>query len=120
MPIVLTLLAIVVLALIVLYVARTKVSAREQITEELKSDATPTLEYDVPTGQDPAVILAALDQAGYTASVDPALPQQIVLISCPGGVDRERARVRSVIQSAQVTTQQDGVPLQVDVRFRDE
>jgi hypothetical protein len=112
--------ALVALALIVLYVVREQVKLREQVDEDLTGGSTPTLEYAVPTGQDPAVILAALERAGYTATVDPTHTHQIVLIACPWGVEPERASVRSVIESASVTAPQDGVPLEVDVRFRDE
>ena len=114
------LLALVALAAIVLYVVRQEMRQRERVDTKLHDDRVPTLEYDVPAGQDPTVILAALERAGYTATVDPGGPHQLVLVECPAGVDRERARVRSVIESASVTTPEDGVPLQVDVRFRDE
>jgi len=112
--------AVLALALIVLYVVREQVKLREQVDEDLDDGSVPTLEYAVPTGQDPAVILAALHRADYTATVDPNHAHQIVLIACPGGVEPERATVRSVIESASVTAPQDGVPLEVDVRFRDE
>jgi len=118
-PIVITL-AILVLGLIVLYVVREQVKHREQVDAELSDPRTSTLEYVVPTGQDPAVILAPLEQAGYTATVDPSGAHQIVMVHCPAGRDRERARVRSLIESANVTAPQDGVPISVDVRFRDE
>jgi hypothetical protein len=115
-----TLVAVIALVWIMLYALRQHVSRRERIDEELHQDATPTLEYDVPTGQDPTVIVAALDRAGYTATSDPHHSHQLVLVACPAGLDRERAHVRAVIESASVTTPQDGVPLQADVRFRDE
>jgi hypothetical protein len=105
---------------IVLYVLRQQGAEREQIDERLLDEQTPTLEYDVPTGQDPAVLLAALQQAGYTASADPRPTHHVVMILCPEGVERERGNVRSVIESASVTRHEDGVPLQVEVRFRDE
>lgn len=114
------LVALVALGLIVLYVVREQVRQRQHVDEELHEERTPTLEYVVPTGQDPVVILAALERAGYTATVDPHHARQVVLIACPAGVERERAHVRSVIEAADVTAPQDGVPLEVDVRFRDE
>jgi hypothetical protein len=115
-----TVLAVAALVWIVLYVVREQLKEREQVDKELHGDETPTLEYAVPEGQDPAVVLAALERAGYTATVDPNGPHQVVLIACPAGVDRDRAHVRSVIESGSVTAPQDGVPMQVDVRFRDE
>jgi hypothetical protein len=92
----------------------------QAVQDDLESPRTPTLEYDVPTGQDPAVVLAALQQAGVTATNDSTTEGQRVLIACPEGLDRQRARARAAIGSANVTTQSDGVPMQVDVRFADE
>ena len=115
--------AILALGLITLYVLREQkgfLRRHEEVDEELHSDRTPTLAYEVPVGQDPAVILAALGRAGYTATSDSTHPRQTVLIACPGGIEGERRRVRAVIESASVTTPDDGVPIRVDVRFRDE
>src|SRR3954447_10303685 len=113
-------LSLVVIAWVAFAAFRGKVREREQVDEELHDERVPTLEYAVPTGQDPVVILTALEREGYTATVDATHPQQVVLIACPGGVDRQRAHVRAVIESASVTTPQDGVPLEQDVRFLDE
>jgi hypothetical protein len=115
-----TVLGIVALAAIVLYVIRQQLAEREQVARELHDEHTPTLEYALPTGQEPALILAALEQDGFTATVDPHHARQRVLVSCPGGVDRHRARVRAVIASAMVVTPEGGVPPEPDVRFRDE
>jgi hypothetical protein len=115
-----TILAMVALVWIVVYVVREETAKRVQIDHELHDDHTPTLEYSVPAGQDPAVILAALEREGYTATVDPNHSQQLLLIACPGGLDRHRAHVRSIIASADVTTPDDGAPIDVDVLFRDE
>jgi hypothetical protein len=118
-PIVLAL-ALLALLFIVLYYLREQVRHRQHVDEVVEDERTPTLEYDVPTGQDPAVILAALTSAGYTATVDPTGVHQVVSVACPAGVDRERAHVRSLIESANVTAPDDGVRLDADVRFRDE
>jgi len=91
-----------------------------EVHEELHEDRTPTLEYAVPVGQDPTVVLAALEQAGFTATSDPSHPQQTVLIACPAGVDAQREGVRRVIESAGVTTPQDGARVPDRVQFRDE
>jgi hypothetical protein len=115
-----TVLVIVALAGIVLYVIREQVAHREKVDRELHDEQTPTLEYLVPTGQDPVVFLVALERAGYTATVDPHHARQVVLIACPDGVDRQREHVRSVIESASVVTPEGGVPPEPEVRFRDE
>jgi hypothetical protein len=113
-------LALVALGAIVLYVVRQQVRQRERIDEELGGRRSFTLEYAVPTGQDPTVILAALARSGYTATVAPRGAHHHVLIACPAGVDRERAQVRATIESATVTAAEDGVPLAAEVRFVDE
>lgn len=115
-----TVLAIVALAVIVLYVVRQQVAERERVSRDLHDERMPTLEYLVPTGQDPAVILTALERAGYTATVDPHHAQQLMLIACRGGLEHDRETVRSAIESASVTAPQDGIPVAAEVRFRDE
>jgi len=114
------LIAAVVLAAIVLYAVRQHAAAHNRVDAELHDERVPTLEYAVPTGQDPVVILAALEQAGYVATVDPQGAHQHVLVKCPRGIEAERESVRSAIESASVTTPIDGMPLAVDVRFLDE
>ena len=114
--------AVLALALIVLYVARQQtglIHRHQEVDRALHSDV-PTLAYEVPLGQDPAVILAALNEAGYDSTSDGTHPRQTVLIGCPGGIEGEREQVRAIIASANVTTPQDGVPLETDVRFLDE
>jgi hypothetical protein len=93
---------------------------RERVEADLHAPGTPTLEYVVPTGEDPAIVLAALDRAGYTAGVDSHGPHQLVLVKCPDGVDASRAQVRSVIESAGVTTPKVEVRAHPAVQFRDE
>ena len=114
------LLAIAALVWVVVYVVRAETTKRKQVDHELHEERTPTLAYAVPTGQDPAVILAALESEGYTATVDPHHTQQVVLIACPAGLDRDRAQVRSIIASADATTLDDGARVDVDVQFLDE
>lgn len=118
----LILIVVIVLALAVgaMYLVRPHLRERQRVDEVLADPRTPTLEYAVPTGQDPAVILAALHRAGYTATVDPHGSHQVVIIECPAGVDAERGDVRAVIESADVTAPDDGAPVDAVVRFRDE
>jgi len=104
------LVALVALGALAMYVLRQQSIEREQVEAELHDSSTPTLEYSVPNGQDPVHILAALERAGFTAGVDSHGAHQIVMVKCPDGPDRARARVRSLIESVS-----DGSP-----RFRDE
>lgn len=115
-----TVIGIAALIWIVLYVVREQVAQRARVAAELDSPQTPTLEYAVPTGQDPAVIIAALEKAGYTATADPNHVHQLLRVACPSGLDRQREQVRTVIESASVTAVRDGVPIEADVQFADE
>jgi hypothetical protein len=107
---ILILVGLVALGALVLWLLRDQSIAREHIDQQLHDPDTPTLEYAVPTGQDPVTILVALERAGFTASVDPHHTHQHVLVGCPDGVDHQRTLVRSVIGSTGRT----------DVRFVDE
>jgi len=115
-----TVLVLAVLLGVAAYVVREHIARRERVDDVLLDPRTPTLDYEVPTGQDPAVLLGALEKEGYTATVDPHGAHQVVLVQCPGGLEAHREDVRSVIESANVTSVDDGIPLRVDVRFRDE
>jgi hypothetical protein len=61
----------------------------------LQAENRPTLRYEVPAGQDPALVLAGLRQAGFDASADsePGPSSPIVIIGATGGApDREAVR----------------------------
>ena len=63
--------------------------------EVLQTDSRPTLRYEVPPGQDPALVLAGLREAGYDASADsePGPSSPIVIIGATAGApDREAVR----------------------------
>jgi len=112
------LVAMVVLGTLLVHMVRDQSIEREQVSRRLHDPGTPRLEYVVPTGQDPVVVLAVLERAGYTATVDPSGAHQVVMVQCR--VDRDRERVRSLIESANVTALHEGMPISVAVRFRDE
>src|SRR5689334_3864818 len=91
-------LLVVLLVLAVLAVKR--FSAREvQHSDRLQRDDRTTLRYEVPAGQDPAVVLAGLRQAGYDASADsePGPSSPIVIIGARGGGDPDREAVRRTL-----------------------
>jgi hypothetical protein len=111
---------VIVLAVLGFVGVRAWVFARQRQTDEIVGPGIPSLEYVVPDGQDPVVVLTALSADGYTATTDPAAPN-LVHIACPAGLDRERPRVRATIQHAGVTAVDTGVPFEPDqVRFVDE
>jgi hypothetical protein len=79
-----------------------------------------TLRYHVPTGQDPTVLLAALQEAGYVVSPDLDNGEHVVTIACPQGREQERPKVRAVIGRANSTTL-EGPEFDLDtVTFDDE
>ena len=93
---------------------------RERVEAELHDANTPTLEYVLPTGEDPVVVVAALERAGYTVGVDSNGAHQVVLVRCPEGLDRCRPEVRAIIETAGAPTPRAEVHTHSDVRFRDE
>lgn len=80
-----------------------------------------SLRYEVPPGQDPAAVTAALMQEGFeVVRDDAAMHSQDLLILCPAGADRERAHVRSVI-AHEAPIDMEGHPMpEHEVRFADE
>jgi hypothetical protein len=114
------LVALVVVVAMVMRLLKDDSLARERVDERLHDPGTPTLEYAVPTGEDPVFVVAALERAGYTVGVDSHGPHQVVMVECPDGPDRSRTSVRAVIGSAGDGGPRDGVPVRAAVRFRDE
>ncbi len=117
------LLLIVVLVLAALAVKR--FTAREvQHSDRLQSDDRTTLRYEVPAGQDPAVVLTGLRRAGYDASADsePGPSSPIVIIGARGG-SPDREAVRRTLAELDGTNVVPGESAPVErsrVRFVDE
>ena len=61
----------------------------------LHQPGTHRLVYAVPGGQDPAVLLAALAHAGFTAVTDLEGGTERLLVACE---EHDRAQVRSIIE----------------------
>lgn len=74
--------------------------------------------YDVPVGQDPAVLLAALDRAGYKAASDMDHGVERVLVPCP--TEHDRAQVRSIIEHVHSTSFEGAEMNVAHVSFEDE
>ena len=114
------LLVVIVLTVIGLYWVRPWARQRQRLSDHVNAPSTPTLDYRVPAGQDPAVVMAALTGAGYEAAVDPHDAHR-VRVDCPAGPDEERSRVREVIAGARSTAIDAGKPARPDtVVFEDE
>lgn len=114
---------LIVLALLVAWLVVREVRARAEkearTHEEVESRTLPVLEYVVPTGQDPAVLVTALHAEGYETTVHTEPTHQHLLIRCPAGVDRDRAHVRAIIAD-QGTSMDDPAQLGGRVLFTDE
>lgn len=121
--------AITVLVLILLVIGwivvssgvlTTSAEAGEVHVDEARDQTGPgeqVLRYQVPEGQDPAVVLGALATHGFDASTEPGAMHQYVLIEGPAAADREA--VREVLSSTR-TSMLDGRPIDTEVRFADE
>lgn len=72
---------------------------------------TDALRYDVPVGQDPAAVIAALRQAGYRVARDlrPTHIQEL-LITSPGGTTLDRDQVRAAIERAPIDIEGASAP----------
>jgi hypothetical protein len=116
------LLGVVLLAVIVWFAfkAAAWAAARSEVDAHLSEPAVETLDYVVPEGQDPAVVLAALHQNGVEAAPDSGA-KQLVHVACAPTNDGERERVRSIIEAINTSAIDAGVPFDAGaVRFEDE
>ena len=62
-----------------------------------------TLRYRVPDAQDPTVLIAHLEKAGYRSTLDEVGGDKILAIACLDGRDDARTRVRTAIQEVDTT-----------------
>lgn len=112
---------IVIAALIGLVLAlglRRLVFDLEETDRKLHQPDARIVAYAVPEGQDPAVLTAALEQAGYLAATEEQWGRTHLLVACPEEPDR--SVIRSVIEGVH-TTSFDGVAVDVGhVHFDDE
>ena len=109
-----------VVAWLVLGVAgmgKSKQTGRTKAQELRHSNAT--LHYEVPPGQDPAVLVAALSKAGFEAEDELVEGRNRLLIGRADGEAPVRSSVRDVIEGANQTTMGGG-PIQHRVVFEDE
>lgn len=90
--------------------------AGEQVLDPVEDQ----LRYQVPVGQDPVVLVAALGRDGYDAVTVMEGGHHHVVITCPAGPDRDRAHVRAIIRSASQTSPEGNQFSPGEVRFEDE
>lgn len=117
---------LLILALVLGVLAVKRFSRAEVERSNLLQNAdTPTLRYQVPPGQDPAVVINTLRRAGYNASPDsePGPSSPIVIVGSPdgGAPDREAVRATLVLASGtNVVPDESGEVERGRVLFEDE
>lgn len=109
---------ILVVALALAFALR-RVTLDEAKTEaRLREPGTHALAYAVPDGQDPAVLVGALSQAGFTAAAELEQGREMLLVECRH--DEDRAKVRDIIEHV-TRAGFDGPEMRVEhVSFEDE
>jgi hypothetical protein len=119
----LLLVAIVVVA----GLALTRRFTRETVTQSdrLQAPGRPTLRYQIPPGQDPAVVVAALGDEGYDVSPDsePGPSSPIVIIGRRDGGEPDREAVRAsltLLDETNIDPPTSGPVERGRVRFLDE
>lgn len=115
---------IVILLVIILFVVLGIAARATQQSRKAAdmADAGETVQYVVPEGQDPAAVIAALQNHGYDARRDPDYTHTaMVVVQCPEGVEHDRPRIRTVLEQA-IPLNMDGDrdPALDPVRFADE
>ncbi|HEX6517289.1 MAG TPA: hypothetical protein VF049_17120 [Nocardioidaceae bacterium] len=116
-PIALAIIIIVVLAVVFFGILTVKTGRAGGEAVDPRSEQ---LRYPVPDGQDPAVLLSALGQAGYKAAADTVEGKPYVVVECPAGRERERAHVRQAIRDAGSTSMEGPAFEPREVTFDDE
>jgi len=112
--------ALVVVAIVAITGSLNAAGKTQRDHEVVAEPTTDTLRYRVPVGQDPAVVLAALSQEGYDAVAEQVPEGHDVVVACPEGRNRHRARIRATIQYANASDA-EGDPYDVPpVAFADE
>ncbi|HEX2175443.1 MAG TPA: hypothetical protein VHG70_06000 [Nocardioidaceae bacterium] len=97
-------LVLAVIAWLVYSGVATNKAAKKASDQEPGDPRVETLEYHVPDGQDPTVVMSALEQQGYTTALDEVRAEKHLVIACPHGREQDRARIRTVIDEADQTS----------------
>jgi hypothetical protein len=116
------LLGLVLVAVLVWFAFRASrwAAARTEVDAHLGEPVVETLDYVVPEGQDPAVVVAALHENGVEAAPDIGA-KQLVHVACAPTDNGERERVRSIIETVKTSGIDAGAPFDAGaVRFEDE
>jgi hypothetical protein len=117
-------LLVIVAVVAVMAVKRFSRSEMEH-ADRLQDLDRPTLMYEVPAGQDPALVLVTLTQAGYDVSHDaePGPSSPILIIGAPHGGPPDRESVRETLErldETNIVPKESGPIDRPPVRFLDE
>jgi hypothetical protein len=119
---VLVILVLLVIGFLVFMVGGlTKSTAARHMDPSEAAESAHHVSYLVPQGQDPAVVRAALYEAGYDTAAQVEPEGELLTIVLHDGTPADRERVREVLASERATN--FGGPPVVDttpVRFQDE
>lgn len=110
--------AFLVVGVIVAFALRRWTLDEARTEARLHEPEAHTVIYDVPAGQDPAVLLAALSRAGYIAVSDMERGVERVLVDCPHEGDRNK--VREIIEHVHRTSFEGAEMNVAHVSFEDE
>ena len=106
-----------VITIAVLLGMRTWVADESRTEARLHDPGTATVRWEVPNGVDPAVVMGALAQAGFTSVIDQPSHGRCLRVAC---APTERARLRSAIAGVHASAY-DGADLAFgDIVFEDE
>jgi hypothetical protein len=81
----------------------------EELREELRRPGHQTLAFEVPEGEDPAVLRAGLARHHFTSVAVDEGGVRRMLVECPGGVEHDRAEVHSIIEHVTADEYEAGV-----------
>lgn len=114
------LVGLLVLGAVLVWMVRRMTIDEAATDSRLHAPGSHALAYNVPPGQDPAVLVAALKRAGFTAIGEMQDGTERLLVDCPN--PDERSTVRDVIEHERHTAfENDGTEIYVGhVTFEDE
>jgi len=118
LPLGLTLIALVIVVLLVIYVVIPWMRSQER--ERITDPRQESLVYEVPEGQDPATIVTALRNDGLEATEVLRQGLQRVVIACPDGREDLRTRARALIANEADLNFEGDPALKREVTFVDE
>jgi hypothetical protein len=125
LPVLVVVLVVVLVLVGAAALLRRATASQVEHSDRLQNADRPTLRYEVPPGQDPAVLVTALTQDGYdvSADADPGASAPVVIIGRPGGQAPDREAVRASLSLLNETNVDPPASARVErrrVRFLDE